>query len=234
MGRQQRKRRRTADLKRAMRTGQHGYSQHLPPSRTGRRGWIVRWQSTSRYGCRAFLGTLANEVRVALDGPRPSPELVPSPPGRSRGRSHRPCHLRAIPSAMPPVPHGQPRTLLTVDLGALYYRYRATRTVRRGPRADRWGHIRATIDRIAADNTPVTTGLPSARLTRQVWPGTAGHPDRPGVSDTEEDALLLRRPGLANESNGPANGPCLSASQMPSRSVDRLSDGGAAYEGEWP
>jgi len=30
-----------------------------------------------------------------------------------RGRPHRPCHLRAIPSTTPPVRHGQPRTLLT-------------------------------------------------------------------------------------------------------------------------
>jgi hypothetical protein len=63
-------------------------------------------------GCRGP-AALANEARVALDRPHPSPELVPSPPGRSRGCSHRPCHLRAIPSTTPPVHHGQPRTLLT-------------------------------------------------------------------------------------------------------------------------
>jgi hypothetical protein len=63
-------------------------------------------------GCRGP-AALANEARVALDRPHPLPELVPSPPGRSRGRPHRPCHLSAIPSTTPPVHHGQPRTLLT-------------------------------------------------------------------------------------------------------------------------
>ena len=49
-----------------------------------------------------------------FDGPRPSPKLVPSP-GRSR-RSHRPCHLRAIPNATPPVPLRSTRTLLILSL----------------------------------------------------------------------------------------------------------------------
>ena len=42
--------------------------------------------------------THANGARAALDGPRPSPELVPSPPGRSRGHSYRPCPKRALSS----------------------------------------------------------------------------------------------------------------------------------------
>jgi hypothetical protein len=63
-------------------------------------------------GCRGP-AALANEGRVALDGPHPLPEVVPSPTGRSRGRPHRPCHLSAIPSTTPLVHRGQPWTLLT-------------------------------------------------------------------------------------------------------------------------
>lgn len=44
--------------------------------------------------CRAP-AALANEAPVARDGPYPSPELVPSQPGRSRGRTHR--HAISVP-----------------------------------------------------------------------------------------------------------------------------------------
>ena len=56
-------------------------------------------------------GGLANEARVALDGPHPSPELLPPAPGAQRGRPHRPCHLHAIPSKASPVRHGHSRSL---------------------------------------------------------------------------------------------------------------------------
>jgi hypothetical protein len=54
------------------------------------RGWLP-----------AFRGDVANEARVALGGPHPSPRLVPSPPGRSRvvlaGRATRVPHLTGNP-----------------------------------------------------------------------------------------------------------------------------------------
>jgi hypothetical protein len=56
------------------------------------------------------LGALANEARVTVDGPRPSPELVPSLPGLSLDRAHRPCHYRAIhsrPDRSPADTYGQ-------------------------------------------------------------------------------------------------------------------------------
>jgi hypothetical protein len=78
---------------------------------------LGRWSTAEEVrirpdGCRGP-AALANEGRVALDGPHPLPEVVPSPPGRSRGRPHRPCHLSAIPSTTPLVHRGQPWTLLT-------------------------------------------------------------------------------------------------------------------------
>ena len=63
-------------------------------------------------GCRGRVA-LANEARVALDRPHPLADLLPPRPGARRGRPHRPCRLRAIPSMTPPVRHSQPRTLLT-------------------------------------------------------------------------------------------------------------------------
>ena len=51
-----------------------------------RSGAARRWHHSGRAAWR-----LANEARVVLDGPHPSPERAPSPPGRSRRRSHRPC-----------------------------------------------------------------------------------------------------------------------------------------------
>src|SRR5947207_8589213 len=51
-------------------------------------------------------------TRIVFPGwASPSHELAPPPPGVSQRRTHRPCHLRAIPSTTPPVCHGQPRTL---------------------------------------------------------------------------------------------------------------------------
>jgi hypothetical protein len=55
--------------------------------------------------------SLPTRYVVIEDGPHPSAEPVSSPPGPSRGRPHRPCHLRAIRHTTAPVSHGQPRSL---------------------------------------------------------------------------------------------------------------------------
>src|SRR5215218_7291727 len=54
---------------------------------------------------------LPTRLVVTQDGPHLSPELVPALPGERLGHARWPCHLRAIPSTMRPVYHGQPRTL---------------------------------------------------------------------------------------------------------------------------
>jgi hypothetical protein len=81
--------------------------------------------------CRAP-AALANEAPVAQDGPYPSPELVPSQPGRSRGRTHR--HAISVPfrarrHRFVTVSHGHSRSS---DLQRPYYRCVAARMVRMG------------------------------------------------------------------------------------------------------
>jgi hypothetical protein len=55
-------------------------------------------------------GDLPTRLVSSWTGLTHRPRLMPSPPGARRGRQHRPCHLRAIPSTPPPVRHGHPRT----------------------------------------------------------------------------------------------------------------------------
>jgi hypothetical protein len=81
--------------------------------------------------CRAP-AALANEAPVAQDGPYPSPKLVPSQPGRSRGRTHR--HAISVPfrarrHRFVTVSHGHSRSS---DLQRPYYRCVAARMVRMG------------------------------------------------------------------------------------------------------
>jgi hypothetical protein len=73
--------------------------------------WRAQWVESMDEPAAASCEAVANQVRVALDGPHPSAELVPSPSGQNHGRPHLSCHLRAIPSATPPVHDGQPWTL---------------------------------------------------------------------------------------------------------------------------
>jgi hypothetical protein len=72
---------------------------------------------------------LTNEAGVVLDGPHPSPKLVPPLPGGERSRAHWSCHLlraRRLRSA-----HGQSHGhSRPPDLGALSYRCAPARMVR--------------------------------------------------------------------------------------------------------
>jgi hypothetical protein len=78
------------------------------------------------------LPALANEARVALDGPRPSPELMPPLPAERHvvltGRAIS-VPFRARHHWFATVNHGHSRPL---DLGTLYYRCAAARMVRMG------------------------------------------------------------------------------------------------------
>jgi len=95
----------------------------------------------------------ANEARIDLDGPRPSAELVPPQSGAKRGRARRLCHVRAIPSTTPPVCHGQPRTLPILWPAAALLEVCGNTNGKDGVPEGTAGPHRATIDRIAADNT---------------------------------------------------------------------------------
>ena len=77
-----------------------------------------------------LLWSVANEQVVAGDGPHPSPELIPSPPGPNRsGPTGRAISVpfRARRHRFATVNHGHSRS---PDLQAPYYRCAATRMVR--------------------------------------------------------------------------------------------------------
>jgi hypothetical protein len=119
----------------------------------------------------------------------------------SQLRPHRPCPPRARSTGIwrsLTVNSGRSLAALTCAIGV------ASGVERLPGRAfqarDRWGHIGATNDRIAADNS----GPASSQLTGHIRPDSAGRRKRPSLPDTDENrarvwSACCGRPGRSGQ-----------------------------------
>ena len=156
--------------------------------------------------CRASSESLPTRLVVTEDWPHPPVELVTvAAPGASVVLAGR-----ALSVPVAPVSDGVPRTTAVGRRRIELCHKRSiprSRTARirlpsSEPSGPHRGHIRATNDRTAAENT-VITGRTTAQFTEQTRPSGAGRRALPRIPDTEEvigSTPVAPKPGSAAQS----------------------------------